>query len=310
MELTRSRIVLAGLLLAFAAHGVSAAPSESLRFTPSGSGEFAFDTGTLRGTLRSGGKSKGFSSVTHVPSGARLDSSMGLLSHYRVFTANQRYGNGAWDWPSTAEALPDGSVRVIWPAAADRPFELRAVYRLPAPNTLEVETSVEARTNLAGFEAFVACYFEKSFTNSQVLARSSATKPPGFVTADPQSGVWLAFPRDDAAVKLIRDGRWTLPPNPVDWAIQPPLAKPLGLRRAPHNGVTALLMSPPEDAFACFTPHQLETHYSMYFGLFGKDLAPGQTASARAGLVLGTNITDEEALRLCERWNAQAKATR
>jgi hypothetical protein len=28
------------------------------------------------------------------------------MSHYRVFTANKRYGDGAWYWPSTSRLCP------------------------------------------------------------------------------------------------------------------------------------------------------------------------------------------------------------
>ena len=33
-------------------------------------GEYVFDTGFLRGKIRAGGKSRGLSSVVHIPSGA------------------------------------------------------------------------------------------------------------------------------------------------------------------------------------------------------------------------------------------------
>ncbi|MCX6924779.1 MAG: hypothetical protein NT154_16425, partial [Verrucomicrobia bacterium] len=64
--------------------------SGKLAFSASGTNEFAFDTGVLKGKLRAGGKSTGLSSVVHLPTGARLDSSMGLFGHYRVFSANKR----------------------------------------------------------------------------------------------------------------------------------------------------------------------------------------------------------------------------
>ncbi len=108
-------------------------------------GEYTFDTGVLRGTLRQGGKSLGLAPLIHVPTGARLDRSMGILSFYRVFTTGQRYGAGAWDWPSTAKLLPDGAVQVTWPAAAERPFEMTALYRWKDPQTIDLETTVTAR---------------------------------------------------------------------------------------------------------------------------------------------------------------------
>src|SRR5450759_2996838 len=144
----------------------------SLAFQAASGGEFHFDTGTLRGTLRAQGKSLGLSSLIHIPTGIRLDRGNGLLGYYRVFTAKHRYGAGAWDWPSQARLLPEGSVEVVWPAAADRPFELKAVYRWRDPITLDLETMVKAQQDLPAFEVFLASYFQEAFTNSLVYVLS------------------------------------------------------------------------------------------------------------------------------------------
>jgi hypothetical protein len=285
---------LAVLVIALAVSGMSSARAQAswvssgkLAFAASETNEFAFDTGVLKGKLRAGGKSTGLSSVVHLPTGTRLDHSMGLFGHYRVFSANRRYGNAAWDWPSEAKLRPDGSVETYWPSAQDHPFELRAVYRWTAPDTLDLETSVLARTNLTRFESFLASYFSESFTNACVLARLDGSE--GLVTADRDSGVWQAFPRDDEAVSIIKDGRWKFPPSPVDWIIRPRLAKPIGLRRCLANNLQVVVMSPPQDCFAVLTPFDGEGHRSLYPSLFGKDLRAGQTVRARARLVVGTN---------------------
>jgi hypothetical protein len=263
----------------------------ALSFAASGTNGFTFDTGVLRGKLRAGGESRGLSSVVHVPTGVTLDSSMGLFGHYRVFTANHRYGTGAWHWPSEAALRQDGSVEVRWPSAADRPFELRAVYRWTTPDTLDLETSVLAKTNLTKFESFIASYFADSFTNSCVYVRSNGQQY--LVAADKSYGIWQAYPRDDEAVAMIQDGRWTFPPSPVDWVIRPRLAKPLGIRRAPATDLRAIVMSAPQDCFAVLTPFETEPHRSMYLSLFGKDLTAGETARARARLVIGTDLSGE-----------------
>jgi hypothetical protein len=57
--------------------------------------------------------------------------------------------------------------------------------------------------------------------------------------------------------------------------------------------LSALLMSPPEDCFAVLTPFESEPHRSMYLSLFGKDLKAGETASARARLVIQQNPSSE-----------------
>jgi hypothetical protein len=112
--------VLTSLAAGLLASGVALSPAQTnlagsaqRRFTLSGTNEFAFDTGLLRGKLRAGGKSTGLSSVVHVPSGLRVDSSMGLFSYYRVFSAGKRYGTAAWDWPSVARLQADGSLEVL-----------------------------------------------------------------------------------------------------------------------------------------------------------------------------------------------------
>jgi hypothetical protein len=227
----------------------------------------------------------------HLPTGMTVDASMGLFGHYRVFSANKRYGTGAWDWPSEARLRHDGSVEVHWPSAEDRPFELRAVYRWAAPDSLDLETSVQARTNLTKFESFLASYFAEGFTNSSVLARSNGGE--GLAVADRNSGVWQAFPRDDEAVSMIQDGRWQFPPSPVEWAIQPRFAKPLGVRRCRANNLQAVVMSLPQDCFAVLTPFETESHRSMYLSLIGRDLKAGETARARARLVIGTYLSGE-----------------
>ena len=97
---------------------------------------------------------------------------------------------------------------------------------------------------------------------------------------------------------MIQDGRWKLPPNPVDWVIRPPLAKPLAFRCCPVQDLSAVIMSPPQDCFAVLTPFQAESHRSMYLCLFGKDLKVGEIARARARLVIGTKLAGEASERL------------
>jgi hypothetical protein len=284
---------------------VTQAGKGKLAFSASGTNEFTFDTGVLKGKLRADGKSKGLSSVVHLPTGVALDSSMGLFGHYRVFSANKRYGTAAWDWPSDAKLRPDGSVEVHWPSAEDRPFELRAIYRWATPDTLDLETSVQAKTNLAKFESFLASYFADCFTNSSVYVRSNNQQ--WLEPADKNFGVWQAFPRDDEAVSIIQDGRWKFAPNPVDWVIRPRLANPLAVRGCPANGLRAVLMSPSPDCFGVLTPFEAEGHRSMYLCLFGKDLKSGESAMARARLVIGTNLTSETIDRLYSVYSRQSR---
>jgi hypothetical protein len=274
-----------------------------LAFISGANGEYRFDTGTLQGSLRSGGGSFGLSALTHVPSGIRLDgAAYGIFSHYRVFTSKRRYGHAAWDWPSQSMRLADGAVQVLWPATDDRPFELKAVYRWCRPDTLDLETSVKAQQDLPLFESFLASYLAKDFPASSVYVKqhSSTKTRPGFISTEQAAGHWQMFPRDRNAVQLIQDGRWQLAPNPVAWTIRPDMGLPIGIRRHVQTGLTVILMAPPEHCFAMSTPYAGEGHFSLYLSLFGGSVSAGETAHARARVVIADAPTDAEILSLYE----------
>ena len=283
--------------MTFMAHGEGG----NLAFEPAGDEAYSFDTGSLRGTLRGEGRSIGLLSMEHVPTGTRLDGKRyGIFSHYRVFTANKRYGHGAWDWPSTSKRRSDGAVEVHWPAAEGRAFDMVAVYRWIALDTLDLETSVTAHANLTAFESFLASYFTEGFHASTVYAKGGPEGRPAFQTTERDLGHWQAFPRDRRAVALIQDGRWQHGPSPVEWTIRDDLAAPLAIRRNQDSGVCAVLMAPPENCFAVMTPYEGEGHRSLYLSLFGRDVKAGETATARARLVVRLLSKDEDAVVLYE----------
>ena len=66
-----------------------------------------------------------------------------------------------------------------------------------------------------------------------------------------------------------------------------------GLAEANH---VKLVMAPPEDCFAVYTPYSEDSHGSLYLGLLGRDVPAGQTATSRARFVVGRNLTDEQAV--------------
>ena len=277
---------------------------DKLAFTANRDGGYEFDTGVLRGRLRQAGKGLGLTSAVHVPTGTTLNGAYGILSYYRVFTTNKRYGTAAWDWPSTSKLLPDGAIQVTWPTADDRPFELKAIYHFRDASTLDVETIVKTGKDLSKFEVFLASYFHDAFPIPQVFVTPDA-KIVGkrtFMTAKKSFGNWQMFPRNDAFVPIIRDGRWEKEPNPVDWKIMPPMANPIALRRGSDPAPTAILMAPPEDCFAIATPHEGEGHYSMYFSLFGCDITTGQTARARLRLVVTNISSNRKILNLYQKY--------
>lgn len=262
---------------------------------------FRFDTGELQGTLRREGKSLGLAPVIDSQSGATLTGIFGMLSHYRLLDSESRYGAAAWDWPSEARLLPDGSVATVWSADAGHPLDMKALYRWTSPNALDLVTTVTPRKDLERFEFFLASYCT-GFAESLVYVKGCKETggKPGLVSATKAKGLWQMFPRDELALKIIHDGRWNRPPNPLDWKIMPLLAGPLAIRRDAQTGLTVLVMAPAEDCFAVATPYNEDPHRSLYLSLLGRDLKAGQTATVRSRLVIGRNISNEQAIAIYE----------
>jgi len=276
--------------------GAGRGGAAALRFVADGK-QFLFDTGSLRGILRQGDRSAGLAEVVEAQSGVKVSASLGLFSHYRLLDADARYGPAAWDWKSDARLLPDGSVEARWAADEKHPFDLAVLYRFSSANALDVTSTVTVRKDLRKFESFLASYFA-GFDQSFVYAKDA--DGARFVPTPIESGAWQMFPRDDDAVKIIRDGRWRREPNPVDWTIRPQLAGALAMRRDGKTGLTALVMARPEDCFAISTPYSGEGHRSLYLSLFGRDLKAGATATARSRLVIGREISEKKAVEMYE----------
>lgn len=291
-----SRRVFLGAAAALAAPALP--PEAGLRFHPAPGGGFRFDTGMLAGKAGAGGL--GLTDVVHVPSGMPVSQRHGLFSIYRVFSGGTRHGRAAWEWTCEARATAAGELELHWPASGGRPFVLRAVYRWAAPDTLDLETQVEAQAGLPEFETFVSCYFSPLFNQTAAYSRPPG-EAPRFVPAEERDGNWQWFPRDAAAAALVGRGRYKIPPNPVDWAMRPPLAAPVALRRAPEAGLAAAVMARPEECIGLAMPYGTEAHYSIYTALFGRTVAAGQSARARARLKVGA-LTDAQVLETFRGW--------
>jgi hypothetical protein len=294
------------LIVAFVPVMAVHADAADLAFKPAGEGRHEFNTGVLRGTLRADGTSQGIPTLVHVPSGVDLASgggNPGIFSFYRILATDHRYGDSPRHWPAQNKLLPDGAVEIRWPPAEEHPFELRAVYRFAAADTLDVETICTPQRAMPGAEVFLSSYFCDGFETSVHAAGAmySQTKP-GFVSADfcPLiDGTYLFFPRDREASRMIFDRRWELPPNPVQWSVTRRFAAPMALRHDKKSGLSILLMSPKEDCFAIAVSYNREppdgvgSHRSIYFSLFGRDLKPGETARARTRLIVGRDLASK-----------------
>ncbi len=309
----RSTALLLGLALVTS---TTLADPPKLAFEPAGEGFYRFDTGAIKGKLRLDGRSQGIVSLIDVETGAHVAHGGGLpgvLSLYRIFAENKRFGHAARDWPTVSKLLDDGSVEVRWPPAADHPLNMTAVYRLSAPDTIDLETTVKPQVDMPRFELFLSSYFGPEYRALVYVKPSRFSGGPSILMrADVNvmvDGTYLMFPRDLRAAQMTFDGRWELPPNPVQWSVTRWLAGPMAVRRDEKTGVTAVLMSRPEDCFAVSMPYNktppdgVAGHNSLYMSLFGQDLGANQTATTHSRLVVG-KLTDQQAI---ERYEAYVK---
>ena len=307
----RQFMLLAGAGVVASSWGKAAAradeTSSSLAFAAADK-EYHFDTGSLRGTLRAGGASKGLGPVQDIGTGKAIAGAFGLLSPYRMLTADARFGTAAWDWASQARLLENRAVEVHWKADREHPLEMTAEYRLAAADTIDLKLALKPQQDLRGFELFLASYFQ-GFERTFAYVRSAAPKDSGgkplLVEATRTDGYWQVFPRDDTAKRLYSDGRWKRPPHPVEWVVRQPLAAPLAVRRDTASGLAAALMAPAGDCFALAMPFGEESHRSVYLSLFGRDIKAGETAIARARLVVRRGLSDEKAVQLYREFTGQ-----
>ncbi len=274
---------------------VSGNPSSLKYFVTSNrEGEFLVDTGWLKGIFRPEGKSLGFEPLNLVSPEICLSHFPGILNFYRVFKTNYRFGDGMRDVESTARLIDSRSIEVVWKPSEHTPFELKAIYEWINSKTVDMSISVKAEIDLPNFEVFLSSYLTERFPEPYIYARTE-TGEVKFVSTPPELGVWHAFPRDEKAVEIIKDGRWTYPPSPVDWVIRPFFAEPIIYRRDKDTGLVVLQMAEKDNCFSVMAPEIGESHYSMYFSLFGKDLKQGESIKTRVRMIID-KLSDDEIL--------------
>lgn len=291
----------------------------NLAFSPLEEGYSSFDTGQLKGRMKLDGKYQGIASIVDAASGMELAKPPGLLSYYRVFSADTRYGDAARDWHLSVKILDDGALEIHFPPGENHPLEMTGTFRWVAPDTLDLETAVKPQVAMPRMEVFLSTYVVAGFDALVYVKPNRFAKgtSPGFLRADwceLFDGNYLVFPRDRESLLMVYDRRWEIPPSPVTWAFTRYLAEPIALRRHAESGLTAAWMSPPEDCFAVLTPYNKQPpdnvagHSSLYLSLFGKDVAAGETARAHCRMVIAKGLDNEQVLQRYAKYLEQRKA--
>jgi hypothetical protein len=297
-----------GVCLVVGMSATARAEDVHLAFRPAEQGYYVFDTGLFRGRMRVDGRSQGIASIVHGPTAAEMVVTPGVFSFYRVFSTSIRYGHEVRDWPVEARVLEDGGLEIRFPPAADHPMEVSGIFRWRSADTLDLETRVKAAGALPCLELFLSSYFAEGFDASVYVKRNlyGTGEPAAILPVDWSElldGNYVMFPRDAESLRMLYDGRWEIPPSPVTWAFVRYLAAPIAVRRQANTGLTAVLMSSPDDCFALSAPYNrappdnVSSHRSLYISLFGRDLPAGQVATARCRLILAKDLSSKAILQ-------------
>ena len=271
-----------------------------------------FENESVTGQFLTSGEYQGMRSLVHRPSGIEIaagEKLPGLVAPYRVFGNGKRYGD-VRDRQPKVELVPEGA-RMTHSADSQNPFDLVAVYSWQ-DGVLEIHYTLTTQAEMRGFEIGIASYLAAGFR--AFVSRQSnnwSEDAPRIVPVDvnPMTDVYALFPRGEAEMRTIFDGRWDLPPYPVRYTVPGYFALPLAYRRHATSGVTALGMADPKECYAiCIpvnnpadVPDPANGYQAIYFYFFGRDLRLGETVGWRLRWVIGKDLGETE---IQEHWES------
>ena len=276
----------------------------------------SFRTELVSGKYLTAGHYQGMRELVHQPTGVSIaagETLPGLASPYRVFANQRRYGD-LRDRPTRVELVPEG-LRITHPEDDENPFEVVSLYSW-RDDTLDIRYVITPSAELLGFEMGVASYLASGFRGF-VSRQSNVWGEPGFrivpVDTNPLTDVYALFPRREAELKTIFDGRWDLPPYPIRYTVPAYFAHPLAYRRHTKSGVMVVGLADPKECYAiCIPvndppddPDPAHGYQAIYFYLFGRDLRPGATATTHLRWIVGQDLSEPEILAQWESFVAR-----
>jgi hypothetical protein len=275
---------------------------------------YSFETDLVAGQYLTAGQYQGMRSLIHRPTAVEIaagEKLPGLVAPYRVFGNGRRYGD-LRDRPTEVQSVAEG-LRITHSADQDNPFDFVALHTW-AGDALDVRYTIHAHEDFRAFEVGIASYLSAGFRafayrQSHIWGEKDDKFVP--VDSNPMTDVYAIFPRGEAEMKTIFDGRWDLPPYPVRYGAPAFFAHPLAYRRQAKSGVMAVGMGDPRECYAVAIPvndppddpDPTKGYQAIYFYHFGRDLKQGETAKFRVRWIVGQNISDQEIL---QRWDSFA----
>lgn len=305
------RCMIAGILLLLASPQNSLC--ENLVFTQGEeAGTYKFDTGIVRGIFNGEKNSQGFISLIHNATDKELAHTPGLLSFYRLLSANTRWPTDFRDRNRTAQLTDQGALLIHWPSEEGSPVQVSAIFNWRSPDTLDLGIEMIPSIDLRDGELFLSSYLDLSM-KAYVYADATFMEPgqPAFLPGDVRGvddllyGAYLAFPRNGAAAQKLYDGRWERGLHPVHWAVTRFYKQPMLLKQD-TDGLGVLIMARPQDCFSVEMSYNREPpdgiagHSSAYLSLFGEDLHAGEPRRTTVRMKVGEKIDEVKALEWFE----------
>ena len=245
------------------------------------------------------GKSHHFSKVIHKPSGLMIspdDARMkkaGMLNFFRVLVE----GGYLTELRVTeAQLIPeDDGLTMIFPPSIRLQAKIKVKFTFKEPNIIDMDLWVETLTNYPKFEILLSAYLAPGFESGVYVAKKEfgpIESEQIRLTDQPMiHGIWPFFPRDEAGVHLLTDGRH----QKGRWFWRMAIGRRYGMPLAffSNDGVDAILMGKPEDVYAVGATYKgdandnVADHRSLYLSLFGEDFKAGEGRHTQMRMIVG-----------------------
>lgn len=264
---------------------------------------YTFANDHVSGKYLTVGHYQGMRSLVHRASGVEIaagETLPGLVCPYRVFANGCRYED-VRERRADVKIAGD-KLAIAYPADDRNPFDLVSLLSWNGPQ-LDIDYQLEMRADMRGFELGIASYLAAGFRGFVYRqSNNHGEDAPRFVPVDvnPMTDVYALFPRNEAAMATIFDGRWDLPPYPVRYCVPAYFASPLAYRHHAPSLITAVGMGDPAECYAvCMpvnnppeNPDPANGYQAIYFYCFGRDLRRGETATMRVRWMVGQAISE------------------
>ena len=261
------------------------------KLTPSATAhQYDFALPTVKGAICGEGQTHGFRELRFLPDGPDVNNPKLYLGHLYRCLADGRFLVQTRDHPHTGRL--DGE-RVIteWPANEANPARIELVYEVSGENSLDLTATCTAEAAMQRYELYFSHYFAGALRPYVYLKSPPYLRQDEPVLYAPQvngfiDGYYLAYPRDNAALFTLFDGRWH-GDHPVPFCVGREFWRPIGIYYAALERKAVVVTARQSECFALYSTYDTPDgrdnilhHNSLYFGMFNEDLAAGATRTA------------------------------